>query len=387
MHVPDDNPLHWIEADSEAWSQRGLERRLRVVENASAARITLDGRTLINFGSNDYLGLATDARVIEAACRTARDFGWGATSSPLICGWRAPHDELCEALAEFEGTAAALVFPSGFAANSGVLAALATPADVVYLDRLAHACLVAGARISRAKLRVFPHNDADRLGEILTRERSRFGRAIIATEGLFSMDGDIPPLKELCAVAEQHQAILVVDEAHATGVLGANGRGACEAAGVLERVPVRVGTLSKALGSIGGFVAGSRALIDLILNRAPTFLFSTALPPAAAAAARESLRILRSEPDRRTRLHSLAESLRQALPGPVPGNGPIIPWPVGDSGRTIALANALSDAGLFVPAIRPPTVPEGTARLRISLTAAHDLDQMQILSQTLRDYI
>jgi 8-amino-7-oxononanoate synthase len=367
------NPLAWIDDEAEAWSQRGLARRL----------VVRDGRSLLNFASNDYLGLANDPRVVEAACSAARVHGWGSGASPLVSGWREPHEALSTALAKFERVDAVALFPSGFAANLGAIVALVGPGDAVYLDRLDHACLVDGARLSRAKLRVYPHNDANRLETILARDRGKFRRSLIATDGVFSMDGDLAPLADLADLAGRFGAILLVDEAHGTGVFGAEGRGAAELFGVADRVDVRVGTLSKALGSVGGFVAGSKRLVDWLINRARPLVYSTSLPPAACAAATRALEILQFEPWRRARLTELSASLREALPkmglpdvGP---GGPIIPVVVGEPSNAIELAARLFDRGCLVPAIRPPTVPEGTARLRISLTAAHTLEDLERL--------
>ncbi len=366
--MPD--PLAWIDDESEAWSRRGLARRL----------VVRDGRSLLNFASNDYLGLASDPRVVEAACSAARVHGWGSGASPLVSGWREPHEALAASLAEFERVEAVALFSSGFAANLGAIVALVGPGDAVYLDRLDHACLVDGARLSRAKLRVYPHNDVNRLEAILARDRGKFRRSLIATDGVFSMDGDLAPLADLADLAGRFGAMLLVDEAHGTGVFGTGGRGASEHLGVTDRVDVKVGTLSKALGSLGGFVAGSRRLVDWLINRARPLVYSTALPPSAAAAAIRALEILRLEPWRRVRLAELAETLRSSLPrlgfrevGP---GGPIVPVVLGEPDKALSLSSSLLERGCLVPAIRPPTVPEGTARLRISLTAAHTSDDL-----------
>lgn len=345
-------------------------------------------RTLLNFASNDYLGLANDPRVRAAAARVAAE-SWGATASPLVCGWHPEHEALARDLAAFEGTEAALLFPSGFAANSGAIAALVGPGDAVFADRLDHACLVAGARLAGAQLRVYPHNDAARLAALLDRQRARFRRVLIATDGVFSMDGDLAPLPELVEIASRFDAMLLVDEAHGTGVHGATGRGASEYLGVSDQIPIRVGTLSKALGSLGGFVAGSRRLIEHLLNTSPTFAFSTAMPPAAAAAARESLAIARAEPWRRETLQAQSAMLRARLVSigrEIPaGMGPIIPVILGEPERTLAASAALRERGLLVPAIRPPTVPRGTSRLRISLCANHAEEDIHALGDALAE--
>ncbi|GAC1464229.1 MAG: 8-amino-7-oxononanoate synthase [Isosphaeraceae bacterium] len=379
------DPLAWIDEEASSWSARGLARRLVPHGKTVPGRFERDGRSLINFGSNDYLGLAADPRLAAAARASAENYGWGAGASPLVAGWTVDHQTLTDSLADFEGVEAALLFPTGFAANLGTLAALVGKPDIVYSDRLNHACLIDGARLSGAQVRIYPHGDVETLADLLERDRGRFRRSLIATDGVFSMDGDLAPLPALVEVAEHFAAILMVDEAHGTGVFGPDGRGASSALGVADRVPVRVGTLSKALGSQGGFVAGSRRLVDWLINHARAQIYSTSLPPATVAAATAALAIVQAEPWRRTRLHDLGKRLRKALTaahfdlGPSPSTGPIIPVVVGDPREALDLSLRLLDSGMFVPAIRPPTVPDGTSRLRISLSAAHadaDLDAL-----------
>jgi 8-amino-7-oxononanoate synthase len=369
------DPLAWIDNEAIERSRLGLWRQLATRGASLPGTVEENGHVLINFASNDYLGLAADPRLISAASEAAERFGWGAGASPLVSGWRIPHDELAHALAEFEGTEAALLFPSGYAANLGTIAALVGPGDAIYCDKLNHACLIDGARLSGAKLRVYPHNDADRLAEILTRDGGRFRRSLIATDGVFSMDGDLAPLPDLVAIAERFGAMLLVDEAHGTGVFGPDGRGAASACEVAERVPIRVGTLSKALGSIGGFVAGSRRLIEHLINHARSAIYSTALPPAAAAAAKTALAIVQNEPERRDQLSASAAWLRHELAAigidTLRSSGPIIPVRIGDPESAMRVSSQLRDLSFLVPAIRPPTVPHGLSRLRISLSAAH----------------
>ncbi len=373
--MPD--PLAWIDDEAAAWSREGLGRRLVAWGGGTPGRLGWDERSVLNFGSNDYLGLASDPRVVEAACSAARAYGWGSGASPLVSGWREPHAELAAALARFEGVEAVALFGSGFAANLGAVGALIGPGDAAYLDRLDHASLVDGAKLAGARLRVYPHGDADRLASILARDRGRFRRSLIATDGVFSMDGDLAPLADLADLADRSGAMLLVDDAHGTGVFGPGGRGAAEACGLgAGRIPAKVGTLSKALGSSGGFVAGSRRLVDWLVNHARPLIYSTAPPPAAAAAAARALEIAEAEPWRRSTLMERAATFRAALPGlgfPAVGpGGPIVPILVGEAGRAVDLAARLLDRGCLVPAIRPPTVPRGTARLRVSLTAAHE---------------
>jgi 8-amino-7-oxononanoate synthase len=374
-----DESLSWLDGDSADWARRGLARKL--VARGPGGR---------NFGTNDYLGLAADRRVVEAARRAAEAYGWGAGASALVTGWSEVHQALADDLARFERTEAAVVFPSGFAANLGTIAALVGSGDAVYADRLNHACLIDGVRLSGARLRVYPHNDVGRLEAILDRDRGRFRRALIATDGVFSMDGDLAPLAELADLAGRFGAMLLVDEAHGTGVFGTDGRGAASEAGVADRVSIKVGTLSKALGSVGGFVAGSWKLIDWLVNHARTLIYSTALPPAAVAAAREALWIVQAEPQRRERVRALGSRLRAELTaagldvGLSTSAGPIVPVLLGEAERAVELADRLHDRGFLVPAIRPPTVPDGTARLRISLTASHSDDDVTALLEAIR---
>ena len=385
------DPLAWIAAEADDWSSRGLARWLVPRRGTTPGRLAQSGQSLINFGSNNYLGLASDPRVVTAARGSAEAFGWGAGASPLVTGWTEAHDELATALARFEQAEAAVLFPTGYAANLGTIAALVGKDDAIYSDRLNHACLIDGARLSRATVRIYPHNDAGGLEAILTRDKGRFRRGLIVTDGVFSMDGDLAPLAELADLADRFGLALLVDEAHGTGVFGPDGRGAGSECGVADRVHVRVGTLSKAMGSIGGFVAGSRILIDWLINHARPLIYSTALPPAAASAAREALAIAQAEPWRRIRVRALGLRLRQDLIAcgfeVSPSDGPIVAVMICDPEQALAVARALREHGLVVPAIRPPTVPTGTARLRITLSAAHADDEVETLVRALRNQL
>lgn len=366
--------LAWIDDALAELAAHGLLRQRRTRTSPIGARIVLDGRELINFGSNDYLGLAGDPRLGGAVAEAARD-GWGGGASPLVVGRSDGHERLEAALADFEGTEAALLFASGYAANTGAVAALVGRGDHVFADELNHASLIDGCRLSRADVHVYPHGDVQTLERLLG-ESSRTGRRLIVTDALFSMDGDLAPLVSLVDLAEQHDCMLLVDEAHATGVFGARGRGVAESLGIEQRVLIRVGTLSKALGCAGGFVCGSRALIEWLANRARPYVFSTAPPPATCAAALAALEIVRAEPARRSELLARAESLRGRLRqlGCNLGSSAsqIVPVVVGEAERAVALSVALAERGLFVPAIRPPSVPPGRSLLRISLSHVHD---------------
>lgn len=368
------DPLGWLDSELAALDQHHLRRRIRTREGSQAAQFSVEGQCLVNFGSNDYLALSADPRLSAAVVDAVGSEGWGSGASPLVTGHGYLHRQLELRLAQFEGTEAALLFTSGFAANAGTIAALVGPGDVVYTDRKNHASLLDGCRLSRADVRVYPHNDCQALAGLLEQSH-RYRRRLIVTDSLFSMDGDLAPLAELADLAERFDAMLMIDEAHATGVFGARGRGAAEHLGVEQRVHVRVGTLSKALGCAGGFVVGSQALIDWLLNRARPYVFSTASPAATAAAAIAALDIVHDEPNRRRELLARAEWLRGELARRGWDTGQsasqIIPLIVGDPERAVSLSHQLQEQGLFVPAIRPPTVPEGEACLRISLTAGH----------------
>lgn len=379
-------PLQWIDNELAELECRGLRRRLADRVGAQGAVVKLDGRELVNFSTNDYLGLAADQRLTEAVRAALDEQGWGAGASPLISGHSELHRQLEERLAEFEQAEAALVFPSGFAANAGALAALAGPGDVVFTDRKNHASLLDGCRLSRADVKVYPHGDWQRLDQFLERDTGH-ERRLIVTDSLFSMDGDTAPLPALVEVAERHGAMLMIDEAHATGVFGASGRGLAEAQGVETRIPVRVGTLSKAFGSHGGYVVGQRRLIDWLVNRARPYVFSTAAPAAVAAASLAALDIVTTEPERRVTLLEQAADLRRRLTehGWNVGNSvsQIIPVVVGEAEAAVRLSAALRERGLFVPAIRPPTVPKDEACLRISLSYAHSSEMIDGLVEAL----
>ena len=372
------DPLHWLDDQLAQLDEAGLRRRLEARSAPQAAVTEIDGRPLVNFSANDYLGLATDERVIEAASRAARD-GWGAGASPLVTGRSEWHARLEQKLAQLEGAEAALLFPTGFAANAGVVPALVDRGDAIFADAKNHASLIDGCRLARAERHVYPHNDADALSELL-RKSTGYRRRLIVTDSLFSMDGDLAPIDRLAELAVEHDAMLLVDEAHATGVWGPSGRGVVEH--FAQRRPqieqaaiIRTGTLSKALGSLGGFVCGSQKLIDWLANRARSYIFSTAAPAATAAAALAALEIVEQQPERRTMLLARAARLRESLraAGWNPGNSTsqIVPIVIGDADRTMRLAAGLREAGLLVPGIRPPSVPEGESLLRVSLCHGH----------------
>jgi 8-amino-7-oxononanoate synthase len=377
------NPLEWVEQELDRLQEQQLLRTLRVRESPVEAQVIVTGQRLWNLASNDYLGLAADERLIRAANAACALRGWGSGASPLVTGRSPEHAECERRLARFEGTEAALLFPTGFAANMGTISALVGPGDLVLSDARNHASIIDGCRLSRAQVVVYPHADVDAVHAHLQQAQS-MRRRLIVTDSLFSMDGNLAPLPALAELAERYQAMLMVDEAHATGVLGAGGRGACEALGVEQGVPIRVGTLSKALGSLGGFVAGSQALIDYLAQRARSYVFSSAAPPATAAAAIEALAIVQNEPQRRRQLAQRAAWLRQTLTEQRWDVGSsqshIVPLIVGPPERAVALSAALAQNGWLVPAIRPPSVPAGRSRLRLSLTCLIPDDALECLA-------
>lgn len=378
----DSDPLSWIDERLLQLRQAGRERHPTVRRSPQSPRgILLGDRELLNFGSNDYLGLA--AELSEAAVDAISSRGWGSGASPLLGGRSDQHAALENELAGFLGCEAALVFPTGFAANVGCLTALAGAGDVIYSDSLNHASIIDGCRLSKARVEIYPHADVEQL-DVMLRRQTESGRRLVVTDTLFSMHGDAAPLDGLAEVARRHGAMLMVDEAHATGVFGAEGRGLCEQFGVVP--DIHVGTLSKALGSHGGFVAGRRSLIQWLYNVARPYFFSTAAPAANAAAARAALRLIQSEPQRRQHLLNLASQLRAALAAAgwrAGGNGQIVPIHVGDSHRTMRLADKLLDSGIYAPGIRPPSVPEGESLLRVSVSAAHTESDIERLLTTL----
>ena len=378
--------------------EQNLFRELRRVDSAQGPRLEIGGKTFLNFSSNDYLGLANHPALKEAAIKAVRKFGAGAGASRLICGSLAPFHELEEALAAFKKTEAALTFSTGYAAALGTICALLGKADIIILDKLVHACIVDAARLSGAKLRIFDHNDLNDLETILkwaeeniehpTSNIQHRTRVLIVTESIFSMDGDGAPLLEIVALKEKYGAWLMVDEAHATGLIGENGRGLANELGVSEQIEIQMGTLGKALGASGGYICGSRALVDFLVNRARSFIFSTAPVPAAAAAAIAGIQLIQSPEgearrktlwrhvrvvgdDVRSLKSSCVESQRLLTSSPTNNGSAIVPIIIGDETKALAAATQLREQNIFVPAIRYPTVARGAARLRVTLTAAH----------------
>ena len=370
--------------------EQNLRRKLRRVSSPQQPRAIVDGRAVLNFSSNDYLGLATHPKLKEAAERAVREFGTGSGASRLICGSIEPHERLEEALAAFKGAEAALIFSTGYATALGTITALMSSDDIVVLDKLVHASIVDAARLSGAKLRVYAHNDLADLEKILDwcrRPAHEKARVLVVTESVFSMDGDFAPLREIVEVKEKFGAWLMVDEAHATGLFGERRRGLVEEFGLSGRVEVQMGTLGKALGSAGGYVAGAGVLRDFLVNKARSFIFSTAPPPSVSAAAMAGLEVVRSEEGAEL-LSGLRRNVRQFCDGtgisPAAENSPIVPQMVGEEVAAVRLSEELLKAGFFVPAIRYPTVGRGKARLRFTFSAAHEEDEIGQLIAALR---
>lgn len=361
---------------------------MRTVARGDGVELLLDGRRVVDFSSNDYLGLAGDPRLSRAAVEALNYGSTGAAAARLISGTQSAHVDLEREIAAFNGAECALLFPSGYAANVGAIQALVGRRDVIYTDQLNHASLIDGARLSRAEVRIFPHMDLAALRTMLASDAGNFRRRLIAVDGVFSMDGDIFPLADLVPLAREFGAWTYVDDAHGTGVLGANGRGSAEHCGVEGELDVLMGTLGKALGTVGAFVCGSQLLIDYLVHRARAFVFTTASPPAFAAATLAALRIVCAEPERRDALRRNARYLRDRLreAGYEPAgedDGHIVPVVLGESDRTTAAGNALREAGYLVGAVRPPTVPMGHSRLRITVSAAHNFSHIDGLMKSL----
>jgi len=352
---------------------RGLHRRLRLISGPQGPRVLLDGRPVLLLCSNNYLGLADHPRVRQAAAEAAMRWGAGAGSSRLISGNMQAHRRLEERLAEFKGYESALLFGSGYLANTGAIAALAREGEVVFSDELNHASIIDGCRLSRAETFIYRHADTEHLSWGLRQAQGR--GSLVVTDGVFSMDGDVAPLEALVELARRHDCRLMVDEAHATGALGPGGRGSVAAAGLAEEVDLIVGTLGKALGSYGAYACASSEMVDYLINTSRSFIFSTAPPPPTVAAATAALELLESHPHQVARLRANAAALRDefASEGIRAGGGEtqIVPITVGDAERTMELCERALERGVFAQGIRPPTVPEGSSRLRLTVMVTH----------------
>jgi len=373
-------PLDYLKDELETLGREGILLHPRTLEGPTGARARFDGRDVINLASNNYLGLANHPRLNDAAATAAKEFGAGSGAVRTIAGTMTMHAELERRFADFKHADAALMFQSGFTSNAGTVAAILGKEDVIVSDQLNHASIIDGARLSRAEIKVFPHKDVDAADASLAETARPGRRQLLITDGVFSMDGDIAPLPELVKVAERRGAIMMIDDAHASGVLGTGGAGTVDHFGLHGRVDIQVGTLSKAIGVLGGFIAGPRHLIDWLQNRGRPFLFSTSAPPAVVAACLAALDVIREEPDRLSRLWSNTELFKAGLHDLGFDTGesqtPITPVITGDEEKTQAFARRLFDEGVFCPAIVFPTVALGRARVRTIVTADHTPDDL-----------
>jgi glycine C-acetyltransferase len=361
---------------------------MRLVGGAQSGRVIMEGKETLLLCSNDYLGLAGHPLLKEAAIRATEHYGTGSGASRLVSGNMEPHGELERRIADFKGTEAALLFNSGYAANTGIIPAICSRGDVIFSDRLNHASIVDGALLSRAQLVRYPHNDMKALGRLLA-ETKAGGRRLIVTDGVFSMDGDLAKLGKLVSIKKEHGALLMVDDAHGTGVLGESGRGCGELAGVAKEIDIQMGTLGKALGSFGAYVASSREIVDCLVNKARSFIFSTALPPAVAAASTAAIGIVNSETGLALR-KKLADnviyfrkSLQESGFDTMGSESQIIPILVGDAEPTMEFSRLLLEQGIFVQGIRPPTVPAGSCRLRCTVMASHSREDLAWAAETM----
>lgn len=391
-----DDPYAWIDSSLEAIRKANWYRSVRAIDSRPGAVVEMDGRSLLNFASNDYLGLAGDDRLIAAAIEATRRWGTGSTGSRLLSGHRSIHRDLEWAIADFKQTEDALVFSSGYLTNLGTIAALVGKRDLIFTDRYNHSSLKNGAILSGATVKEYPHNDVTELKLQLQQWRSQYRRCLILTDSVFSMDGDICPLPQLLDLAEAFESMLLLDEAHATGVLGATGAGSPEHFGLRQRPLIQMGTLSKALGSLGGYVAGSASLIDYLRNRAASWIYTTGLSPADAAAALKAIAILQQEPQRITQLWKNVADLKQLIsenlteveensegrsPQLLPSDSPILCLQLDNPALVLSVGDRLKENGILASAVRPPTVP--TSRLRMTVMATHETVHLQKLVASL----
>lgn len=381
------DPYAWLEESLATIYKANWHRSVQTIESQPGAVVKLDGREVINFASNDYLGLTGDPRLIKAAIAATKEYGTGSTGSRLLTGHRQLHRQLEKAIASLKRTEDALVFSSGYMANLGTIAALAGKRDLILADQYNHSSLKNGAILSGAAVHNYAHCNLEDLQSQLSQSRSKYRRCLIVTDSVFSMDGDLCPLPELLAIARKFDCMLLVDEAHATGVLGETGAGCVEQFNCTGKTLVQIGTLSKALGSLGGYVAGSATLIDFLRNRAASWIYTTALSPSDTAAALMAVQIVQQEPERRIQLSHNLETLRilvaQRLPNLqlLPSSSPIVCLQLTSAAEALVVGKKLKAAGIFAPAIRPPTVP--TSRIRISVMATHTITHLQQLVEAL----
>lgn len=368
--------------------KNGLYRRLRTITSSQEASVEIAGKKYLSFCSNNYLGLSTHPKLIDAAVRATEKYGCSAGASRLISGTMQLHTELEDRLAQFEEKPAALLFTTGYCANVGAITSLMNEEDTILFDRLNHASIVDAARLSRAKLQVYPHNDMDKLEALLKRSR-KYRRRLIVTDSVFSMDGDFAPLPQIVELARKYEAYTMVDEAHATGVIGSKGKGVCEHFNVEDKIDIIMGTLSKAVGSLGGFVVGDSALIEFLKNKARSFIYTTALPPGVCAAAMAGLDIIEQEPGFRKQYWDKVDRVKKELLKMgfdlMNTESHILPILTKDAFKTMEISKHLYDLGILIPAVRIPTVPKNTNRLRLSIMATHTHEDLDKLLNAMND--
>lgn len=377
-----EGPLDWIEKDLARIKDKNLFRILTELETGQSPEITISGKRYILLASNGYLGLSVDPRVVEAAGMALQKYGTGSGGSRLVSGSTNLHRELEERIASFKNTESAILFSSGYLANIGTISSLLGDGDIIYSDELNHASIIDGCRLSRAEVRIYRHLDTGHLESLLSSDKNKSGKKLIVTDTVFSMDGDLAPLPLFIELAESYGSMLMVDEAHATGVLGERGSGATEYFDVEKRIPVIMGTLSKAIGSLGGYIAGSQKLIDYIRNRVRSYIFDTSLSASSLAASLAAIDIIENEPERREHLWRLISRFKKGLGYTgltvLPSNSAIIPVLVGEAEPALEFAGALRELGVYTPAVRPPSVPHGKCRIRATLMAGHTEEHLDL---------
>lgn len=367
--------LSWIQNEIDVIKDRDLFRILTELESAQSPKIVIDGKNYILLSSNSYLGLTVEPRVIKAAVEATEKYGTGSGGSRLVSGSTDLHRELEQRLADFKKTEAAILFSTGYLANTGTISTLVGRDDIVYSDELNHASIIDGCRLSKADTNIYRHLDLEHLNSLLQKDKNRKCKKLIVTDTVFSMDGDLAPLPEIADLADRYGCMFMIDEAHSTGVLGKRGSGGTEYFGIEDRVPVVMGTLSKAVGSLGGYIAGSQKLIDLIRNRVRSYIFDTSLPAGSLAASLAAIDIIEHEPERREYLWKLINKFKAGLDEigltVLPSHSAVIPVLIGDAQPTLEFAKSLRENGIYTPAVRPPSVPEGMCRIRATLMAKH----------------
>jgi len=376
-----EDPLHWIKEELDLIRDKKLFRILTELQSEQLPEIIIEGKHYILLASNNYLGLTTDPKVKEAAQRALEKYGTGSGGSRLVSGTTGLHRELEERIADFKKTEAAILFSSGYLANIGTISALVGTGDIIYSDEFNHASIIDGCRLSHAEVKIYKHCDVEHLGSLISSDKSR-NKKLMVTDTVFSMDGDLAPVPELVELAEKYGCMLMIDEAHATGVMGKRGSGATEYFGLEDRVPIVMGTLSKAVGSLGGYVAGSRKLIDFLRNRARTYIFDTSLPASSLAASLAAIDIIEFEPERRKHLWHLIEKFKSGLEDIglelLPSYSAVIPVLIGEAQPALDFARMLRENGVFTPAVRPPSVPPGKCRIRATLMATHKEEHIEL---------